>query len=69
MSHLKISTKELELFVTSMKVYLRKINEDHPHPYVYNHPVSKEKRYLNQTIGKIENEIKVRSIRPHKVTV
>ena len=69
MSHLKISTKELELFVTSMKVYLRKIKEDHPHPYAYNHPVSKEKRYLNQTIGKIENEIKVRSMRPHKVTV
>ncbi len=69
MSHLKISTKELELFVTSMKVYLRKIGEDHPHPYAYNHPVSKEKRYLNQTIGKIENEIKVRSMRPHKVTV
>ena len=57
------------MFVTSMKVYLRKIDEDHPHPYVYNHPVSKEKRYLNQTIGKIENEIKVRSMRPHKVTV
>jgi len=69
MSHLKISTKELELFVTSMKVYLRKIDEDHPYPYAYNHPVSKEKRYLNQTIGKIENEIKVRSMRPHKVTV
>ena len=69
MSHLKISTKELELFVTSMKVYLRKIDEDHPHSYAYNHPVSKEKRYLNQTIGKIENEIKVRSMRPHKVTV
>ena len=57
------------MFVTSMKVYLRKIDEDHPHPYAYNHPVSKEKRYLNQTIGKIENEIKVRSMRPHKVTV
>ena len=69
MSHLKISTKELELFVTSMRVYLRKIDEDHPHLYAYNHPVSKEKRYLNQTIGKIENEIKVRSMRPHKVTV
>ncbi len=69
MSHLKISTKELELFVTSMRVYLRKIDEDHTHPYSYNHPVSKEKRYLNQTIGKIENEIKVRSMRPHKVTV
>ena len=51
-----------------MRVYLRKIDEDHPHPYAYNHPVSKEKRYLNQTIGKIENEIKVRSMRPHKVT-
>lgn len=57
------------MFVTSMRVYLRKIDEDHPHPYAYNHPVSKEKRYLNQTIGKIENEIKVRSMRPHKVTV
>ena len=69
MSHLKISTKELELFVTSMKVYLRKINEAHPHPYAYNNPVSKEKRYLDRTIGKIENEIRVRAMRPHKVTV
>ena len=69
MSHLKISTKELELFVTSMKVYLRKINEDPPHPYAYNNPVSKEKRYLDRTIGKIENEIRVRAMRPHKVTV
>ena len=28
-----------------------------------------KKKYLEQTIGKIENEIKVRAMRPHKVTV
>ena len=31
-------------------------------------PVAKEKRYLEATIGKMENELKVRSMRPHKVT-
>ena len=69
MSHFKLSSKELELFVLSMKIHLRKINEDHPESYVFKHPVSKQKKYLEQTIGKIENEIKVRAMRPHKVTV
>ena len=46
----------------------KKLKEDHPNPYAYVHPVSKEKRYLNNTIGKMENELKVRSMRPHKVT-
>ena len=68
MSHLKISKKEIELFVLSMKIYRDKLNKDHPHGYAYNHVVSKEKRYLNNTIGKMENELKVRAMRTHKVT-
>jgi|TARA_R100000455_G_C6215968_1_gene81982 hypothetical protein len=68
MSHLKLSKKEIELFVLSMKVYRKKLKEDHPNTYAYVHPVSKEKRYLDSTIGKMENELKVRSMRPHKVT-
>ena len=44
MSHFKLSSKELELFVLSMKIHLRKINEDHPQSYVFKHPVSKQKK-------------------------
>ena len=70
MSHLKLSSKEIELFVLSMKSYQRQLNRAHPHSdtYKYLHPVAKEKRYLEATIGKMENELKVRSMRPHKVT-
>tara|TARA_R100000084_G_scaffold74192_1_gene33316 strand:+ start:91 stop:249 length:159 start_codon:yes stop_codon:yes gene_type:complete len=51
-----------------MKSYKEKLWEDHPLDYSYVHPVSKEKRYLDLTIGKLENELKTRSMRPHKVT-
>ena len=70
MTHFKISRKELELFVTSMKVYETKIDEEHPHSDTYplSHEISKEKRYINNTIGKMENELKIRSMRTHKVT-
>lgn len=45
MTHFKISRKELELFVTSMKVYETKIDEEHPHSdtYPFSHEISKEK--------------------------
>ena len=43
MTHFKISRKELELFVTSMKVYETKIDEEHPHSdtYPFSHEISK----------------------------
>ncbi len=68
MSHLKISNHEIELFIRGMKVYKDKLWEDHPYDYSYNHEISKEKRYVDQTIGKMENELKVRAMRPHRVT-
>ena len=70
MSHLKISNHEIELFIRSMKTYHDKLKKDHPHSddYIYNHPVSKEKRYVENTIGKMKNELKVRAMRPHRVT-
>jgi hypothetical protein len=70
MSHLKISNHEIELFIRSMKTYYDKLKKDHPHSddYIYNHPVSKEIRYVENTIGKMKNELKVRAMRPHRVT-
>ena len=68
MSHFKLSKNELDLFVRSMKSYRKKLDEDHPNDYPYVPPVSKEKRYLDLTNGKLENELKTRSMRPHKVT-
>lgn len=68
MSHLKISNHEIELFIKGMRVYKDKLWEDHPYDYSYNHEISKEKRYVDQTIGKMENELKVRAMRPHRVT-
>ena len=70
MSHLKISNHEIELFIRSMKTYQDKLKKDHPHSdnYIYNHPISKEKRYVENTIGKMKNELKVRAMRPHRVT-
>ena len=69
MSHLKISNHEIELFIRGMKVYKDKLWEDHPYDYSYNHEISQEKRYLDQTIGKMENELKIRAMRKFKVTV
>ena len=69
MSHLKISNHEIELFIRGMKVYKDKLWEDHPYDYSYNHEISKEKRYVDQTIGKMENELKIRAMRKFKVTV
>ncbi len=68
MSHLKLSQQEIELFIRSMKSYKDKLWEDHPYDYSYSHKISKEKRYVDQTIGKMENELKVRAMRPHRVT-
>ena len=70
MSHLKISNHEIELFIRSMNTYHDKLKKDHPHSdnYIYNHPVSKEIRYVENTIGKMKNELKVRAMRPHRVT-
>ena len=52
MAHLKISQKEIELFVRSMYTYRNKLDEDHPHSdtYIYTHPVSKERRYVTNTM-------------------
>ena len=52
-----------------MKFYQQKLDTEHPHldNYKYLHPVAKEKRYLEATI-EMENELKVRSMRLHKVT-
>ncbi|MAJ57815.1 MAG: hypothetical protein CMI74_07100 [Candidatus Pelagibacter sp.] len=70
MAHLKLSNNEVLLFIRSMHTYQNKLEEDHPHSdtYPYTHPVSREMRYVIQTIGKMKNELKVRSMRPHKVT-
>ena len=68
MSHFKLSKNEIDLFVRSMKSYRKKLDEDNPNDYPYVHSISKEKRYLDLTIGKLENELKTRSMRPHKVT-
>ena len=35
MSHLKLSSKEIELFVLSMKFYQEKLNTEHPNLDVY----------------------------------
>ena len=69
MSHFKLAEKEIQLFIRSMKVYKDKLNEDHPHTLTYNHEISKEKRYLGLTIGKMENELKIRAMSKFKVTV
>ena len=69
MSHFKLAEKEIQLFIRSMKLYKDKLWEDHPYDYSYNHEISKEKRYLDQTIGKMENELKIRAMRKFKVTV
>ena len=44
MSHLKLSSKEIELFVLSMKSYQKKLDTEHPHSDTYKniHPVAKE---------------------------
>ena len=69
MSHFKLAEKEIKLFIRSMKVYKDKLWEDHPHTLSYNHEISKEKRYHGLTIGKMENELKIRAMRKFKVTV
>ena len=51
------------------KPVVDKLWEDHPYDYSYNHEISKEKRYVDQTIGKMENELKIRAMRKFKVTV
>ena len=69
MSHFKLAEKEIQLFIRSMKVYKDDLDRDFPNKLSYNHGISKEKRYLDQTIGKMENELKVRAMRKFKVTV
>ena len=71
MSHFKLAEKEINLFIRSMIAYQDRLKVDHPYSdsYPYNHEVRKEKRYLNQTIGKMENELKIRAMRKFKVTV
>ena len=62
MSHFKLAEKEIQLFIRSMIAYQDRLKVDHPYSddYPYNHEVRKEKRYLDQTIGKMENELKIK---------
>ena len=68
----------LKMFGFAVKSILKYMFNDSPIPVkIKGHPtqvksfvnaLAQEKRYLDLTIGKLENELKTRSMRPHKVT-
>ena len=68
-SHMKLSQKEIKLGIKSTKLLLEKFDaENNLDYYPYNSEVAVERRYMIDFIGKLQNELRVREMRPHKVT-
>ena len=68
-SHKKLSQKEIKLCIRSTKFFLEKFDADNDLDYYpYNSEVATERRHIVDFIGKLQNELRVREMRPHKVT-
>ena len=68
-SHMKLSQKEIMLCIRSTKFFLEKFDTDNDLDYYpYNSEVATERRHIVDFIGKLQNELRVREMRPHKVT-
>ena len=68
-SHMKLSQKEIKLCIRSTKFFLEKFDADNDLDYnPYNSEVATERRHIVDFIGKLQNELRVREMRPHKVT-
>tara|TARA_R100001129_G_scaffold160360_1_gene124892 strand:- start:4 stop:222 length:219 start_codon:yes stop_codon:yes gene_type:complete len=68
-SHMKLSQKEIKLCIKSTKLFLEKFDaENNLDYYPYNSEVATERRHMVDFIGKLQNELRVREMRPHKVT-
>ena len=68
-SHMKLSQKEIKLCIKSIRLLLEKFDaENNLDYYPYNSEVAVERRYMIDFIGKLQNELRVREMRPHKVT-
>ena len=68
-SHMKLSQKEIKLCIKSIRLLLEKFDaENNLEYYPYNSEVAVERRYMIDFIGKLQNELRVREMRPHKVT-
>ena len=51
------------------QVFLEKFDADNDLDYYpYNSEVATERRHIVDFIGKLQNELRVREMRPHKVT-
>ena len=69
-SHMKLSQKEIKLCIRSTKFFLEKFDADNNLDYYpYNSEVAVERRYMIDFIGKLQNELRVREMRLHRVTV
>ena len=68
-SHMKLSQKEIKLCIRSTKFFLEKFDADNDLDYYpYNSEVATERRHIVDFIDKLQNELRVREMRPHKVT-
>ena len=68
-SHMKLSQKEIKLCITRTKLFLEKFDAENDLDYYpYNSEVATERRHMIAFIGKLQNELRVREMRPHKVT-
>ena len=68
-SHMKLSQKEIKLCIKSTKLFLEKFDAENTFEYYpYNSEVATERRHMIAFIGKLQNELRVREMRPHKVT-
>ena len=68
-SHMKLSQKEIKLCIKSTKLFLEKFDAENDLDYYpYNSEVATERRHMVDFIGKLLNRLRVREMRPHKVT-
>ena len=68
-SHMKLSQKEIKLCIKSTRLFLEKFDaENNLDHYPYASEVATERRHMVDFIGKLQNELRVREMRPHKVT-
>ncbi len=68
-SHMKLSQKEIKLCIRGTKFFLEKFDAENDLDYYpYNSEVATERRHIVDFIGKLQNELRVREMRPHKVT-
>ena len=68
-SHMKLSQKEIKLCIRSIKLFLEKFDtENNLDYYPFNSEVAIERRHMVNFIGKLQNELKIREMRPHRVT-